>query len=168
MSARQLLFHDNARDRIRRGVETLAEAVKLTLGPRGRTVLLERDFGAPQIVNSGVEEGGAPARGSAGDALSAVAVTAAALDARAAPCAIRSPFCPLTRAGPFLLCGLGNLLTCESLAGTARFRHRRVAGVAAAPASAVRTPDIPPTGGRAPAAAARPVRASGRCHPAPD
>ena len=40
--------------RIRRGVDTLAEAVKVTLGPRGRTVILERDFGAPQIVNSGV------------------------------------------------------------------------------------------------------------------
>ncbi|WP_332814371.1 chaperonin GroEL [Ramlibacter sp.] len=54
MSAKQLLFHDDARDRIRRGVEILAEAVKVTLGPRGRTVLLEREFGAPQIVNSGV------------------------------------------------------------------------------------------------------------------
>ena len=40
--------------KIRRGVDTLAEAVKVTLGPRGRTVILERDFGSPQIVNSGV------------------------------------------------------------------------------------------------------------------
>lgn len=54
MNVKQLIFHDAARDRIRRGVETLAEAVKVTLGPRGRTVLLEREFGAPQIVNSGV------------------------------------------------------------------------------------------------------------------
>jgi chaperonin GroEL len=54
MAAKQLLFHDAARERIRRGVDALAEAVKVTLGPRGRTVILERDFGAPQIVNSGV------------------------------------------------------------------------------------------------------------------
>lgn len=54
MKAKQLLFHDEARDKIRRGVDALAEAVKVTLGPRGRTVILERDFGPPQIVNSGV------------------------------------------------------------------------------------------------------------------
>ncbi len=54
MAAKQLLFHEAARDKIRRGVDALAEAVKVTLGPRGRTVILERDFGPPQIVNSGV------------------------------------------------------------------------------------------------------------------
>lgn len=54
MAARQLLFHDDARAKVRRGVDALAEAVKVTLGPRGRTVILERDFGPPQIVNSGV------------------------------------------------------------------------------------------------------------------
>jgi chaperonin GroEL len=54
MTPKQLLFHDDARDKIRRGVDALAEAVKVTLGPRGRTVILEREFGAPQIVNSGV------------------------------------------------------------------------------------------------------------------
>ena len=54
MAAKQLLFHDAAREKIRRGVDILAEAVRVTLGPRGRTVLLERDYGAPQIVNSGV------------------------------------------------------------------------------------------------------------------
>jgi chaperonin GroEL len=54
MAAKELLFHEAAREKIRRGVDTLAEAVKVTLGPRGRTVILERDFGAPQIVNSGV------------------------------------------------------------------------------------------------------------------
>jgi chaperonin GroEL len=54
MSAKQLLFNDAARDKIRRGVDALAEAVKVTLGPRGRTVILEREFGPPQIVNSGV------------------------------------------------------------------------------------------------------------------
>jgi len=54
MNPKQLIFHDDARDKIRRGVDTLAQAVKVTLGPRGRTVILERDFGSPQIVNSGV------------------------------------------------------------------------------------------------------------------
>ena len=54
MKARPLLFHDAARDKIRRGVDALAEAVKVTMGPRGRTVILDREFGPPQIVNSGV------------------------------------------------------------------------------------------------------------------
>jgi chaperonin GroEL len=54
MAAKQLIFHDAARERIRHGVDALAEAVKVTLGPRGRTVILERDFGSPQIVYSGV------------------------------------------------------------------------------------------------------------------
>jgi chaperonin GroEL len=54
MAAKQLIFHDDARQRIRRGVDALAQAVKVTLGPRGRTVILERDYGPPQIVNSGV------------------------------------------------------------------------------------------------------------------
>jgi chaperonin GroEL len=54
MSAKQLLYGDEARERIRRGIDALADAVKVTLGPRGRTVILEREFGAPQIVNSGV------------------------------------------------------------------------------------------------------------------
>ncbi len=54
MAAKQLIFHEAARERIHRGVDALAEAVKVTLGPRGRTVILERDFGPPQIVNSGV------------------------------------------------------------------------------------------------------------------
>ena len=39
---------------MRRGIDALADAVKVTLGPRGRTVILEREYGAPQIVNSGV------------------------------------------------------------------------------------------------------------------
>jgi chaperonin GroEL len=54
MPTKELVFHDAARDKIRKGVDTLAQAVKVTLGPRGRTVILERDFGPPQIVNSGV------------------------------------------------------------------------------------------------------------------
>ena len=54
MSAKQLLFGDEARQRMRRGMDALAEAVRVTLGPRGRTVILDREFGPPQIVNSGV------------------------------------------------------------------------------------------------------------------
>ena len=54
MTSKQLVFHEDAREKIRRGVDALAEAVRVTLGPRGRTVILERDFGPPQIVNSGV------------------------------------------------------------------------------------------------------------------
>ncbi len=54
MAAKELLFSDDARQRILRGVDLLADAVKVTLGPRGRTVILDREFGPPQIVNSGV------------------------------------------------------------------------------------------------------------------
>ena len=54
MTAKRLLFREEARDKIRRGIDVLADAVKVTLGPRGRTVVLDREFGAPQIVNSGV------------------------------------------------------------------------------------------------------------------
>ncbi len=54
MSNKQLVFHEEARAKVRRGVDALARAVGVTLGPRGRTVILEREFGAPQIVNSGV------------------------------------------------------------------------------------------------------------------
>jgi len=54
MAAKQLLFGQDARDRIRHGIDALADAVKVTLGPRGRTVVLDREWGPPQIVNSGV------------------------------------------------------------------------------------------------------------------
>lgn len=54
MTAQHVLFGDPAREKIRRGVDVLADAVKVTLGPRGRTVVLQREYGAPQIVNSGV------------------------------------------------------------------------------------------------------------------
>ena len=54
MAAKQIIYREDARDKIRKGVGALADAVKVTLGPRGRTVILERDFGPPQIVNSGV------------------------------------------------------------------------------------------------------------------
>jgi chaperonin GroEL len=54
MTGKVFLFGEAARQKIAAGVNTLADAVKLTLGPRGRTVLLQRDFGAPAVVNSGV------------------------------------------------------------------------------------------------------------------
>ena len=54
MASKKLLFREEAREKIRRGVDALADAVKVTLGPRGRTVILDSDYGAPQIVNSGV------------------------------------------------------------------------------------------------------------------
>jgi len=54
MAAKQIIYREDARDKIRRGVDALADAVKVTLGPRGRTVIIEREFGLPQIVNSGV------------------------------------------------------------------------------------------------------------------
>jgi chaperonin GroEL len=54
MTAKTFLFHEEARARILSGINTLADAVRVTLGPRGRTVLLQREFGAPAVVNSGV------------------------------------------------------------------------------------------------------------------
>ena len=54
MSAKQILFHNAARAKIVEGVNILADAVKMTLGPRGRNVILERDFGPPLVANSGV------------------------------------------------------------------------------------------------------------------
>ena len=54
MSAKQVLFHDAARARIIVGVNVLADAVKVTLGPRGRNVILNRNYGPPLVANSGV------------------------------------------------------------------------------------------------------------------
>src|SRR5450830_478437 len=54
MSAKDVQFHDNARARIVKGVNVLADAVKVTLGPKGRNVLLDRSFGAPIITKDGV------------------------------------------------------------------------------------------------------------------
>ncbi|WP_412480873.1 chaperonin GroEL [Azonexus sp. IMCC34839] len=54
MAAKDVQFHDNARARIVRGVNVLADAVKVTLGPKGRNVVLERSFGAPLITKDGV------------------------------------------------------------------------------------------------------------------
>lgn len=54
MAAKDVKFHDHARTKIVKGVNILADAVKVTLGPKGRNVLLERSFGAPVITKDGV------------------------------------------------------------------------------------------------------------------
>jgi chaperonin GroEL len=54
MAAKQIAFDMEAREAIRRGVRTLARAVKVTLGPRGRNVVLEKSFGAPTVTKDGV------------------------------------------------------------------------------------------------------------------
>ena len=54
MTAKRILFGDEVRGKLLRGVNVLADAVRVTLGPKARTVVLERSFGAPQIINSGV------------------------------------------------------------------------------------------------------------------
>ena len=52
--AKQLIFNEEARGAIRRGVDSLAEAVKVTLGPKGRNVVIDKSFGAPTITKDGV------------------------------------------------------------------------------------------------------------------
>jgi chaperonin GroEL len=54
MAAKQLLFSDQARQAILEGVETLAKAVKVTLGPRGRNVVLDKKWGSPTVTKDGV------------------------------------------------------------------------------------------------------------------
>jgi chaperonin GroEL len=54
MAAKQVSFHDQARTRIVAGVNILAEAVKVTLGPKGRNVVLEKSWGAPTVTKDGV------------------------------------------------------------------------------------------------------------------
>ena len=54
MAAKDVKFHDSARNRIVAGVNILADAVKVTLGPKGRNVVLERSWGAPTITKDGV------------------------------------------------------------------------------------------------------------------
>jgi len=52
--AKEIKFNIDARDQIKKGVDALADAVKVTLGPKGRNVILEKKFGAPQITKDGV------------------------------------------------------------------------------------------------------------------
>lgn len=54
MSSKKILFGTEAREKIRKGVDTLADVVKVTLGPRGRNVVFERSFGSPTITKDGV------------------------------------------------------------------------------------------------------------------
>ena len=54
MAAKRIVFDQEAREAIRRGVKKLARAVKVTLGPRGRNVVLEKSFGAPTVTKDGV------------------------------------------------------------------------------------------------------------------
>src|SRR3989344_5271437 len=52
--AKQLLFNENARIALKKGIDKLAEAVQMTLGPRGRAVVIEKGYGAPQVTFDGV------------------------------------------------------------------------------------------------------------------
>jgi chaperonin GroEL len=54
MAAKEVRFHSDARDRMLRGVDILADAVKVTLGPKGRNVVIDKSFGAPRITKDGV------------------------------------------------------------------------------------------------------------------
>ncbi|MEE8122863.1 MAG: TCP-1/cpn60 chaperonin family protein, partial [Alphaproteobacteria bacterium] len=54
MAAKEVKFSGDARSKMLRGVDILADAVKVTLGPKGRNVLLEKSFGAPRISKDGV------------------------------------------------------------------------------------------------------------------
>ncbi len=52
--AKKLVFDTDARDRLKRGVDALADAVKVTLGPKGRNVILDKKFGAPSVTKDGI------------------------------------------------------------------------------------------------------------------
>ncbi|HEX9507240.1 MAG TPA: chaperonin GroEL, partial [Myxococcales bacterium] len=54
MAAKEIFFHSHAREAILRGVRTLADAVAVTLGPRGRNVVIEKSFGSPTVTKDGV------------------------------------------------------------------------------------------------------------------
>src|SRR5664280_921213 len=52
--AKQVVFDDTARRSLKRGIDKLADAVKVTIGPKGRNVVLDKKFGSPTITNDGV------------------------------------------------------------------------------------------------------------------
>ena len=54
MAAKEVKFGADARDRLMLGVDTLADAVKVTLGPRGRNVIIQKSFGSPTVTKDGV------------------------------------------------------------------------------------------------------------------
>ena len=56
MAAEDVRFSGDARDRMLRGVETLANAVKVTLGPKGRNLVIDRPFGAPGMTKDGITD----------------------------------------------------------------------------------------------------------------
>src|SRR6478736_1956238 len=54
MAAKELLFNTDARAKLKKGVDALADAVKVTLGPKGRNVVIDKKFGSPTITKDGV------------------------------------------------------------------------------------------------------------------
>src|SRR6188768_2532431 len=54
MAAKELLFNTEARAKLKRGVDALADAVKVTLGPKGRNVVIDKKFGSPTVTKDGV------------------------------------------------------------------------------------------------------------------
>src|SRR3981081_4631428 len=54
MAAKELHFNSDARAKLKRGVDQLADAVKVTLGPKGRNVVIDKKYGAPNITKDGV------------------------------------------------------------------------------------------------------------------
>lgn len=54
MVAKNIKYNEEARKKIQKGVKTLAEAVKVTLGPKGRHVVIDKSFGSPQVTKDGV------------------------------------------------------------------------------------------------------------------
>ena len=56
--AKEIKFNIDARDALKKGVDKLADAVKVTLGPRGRNVIIDKRFGAPHMTKDGVTKYG--------------------------------------------------------------------------------------------------------------
>ena len=54
MAAKEILFDQEAKNRLKKGVDALCDAVKVTLGPKGRNVIIDRKFGAPHVTKDGV------------------------------------------------------------------------------------------------------------------
>jgi len=54
MAAKEIRFHNDARERMLRGIDVLSNAVRVTLGPKGRNVVLDKSYGAPRISKDGV------------------------------------------------------------------------------------------------------------------
>ena len=54
MAAKEIRFHTDARERMLRGIDVLSNAVRVTLGPKGRNVVLDKSFGAPRVSKDGV------------------------------------------------------------------------------------------------------------------